>query len=60
MKKMWIRRIAAMMAVLLLLGTCGCGATDTDTETGKTGTKNSALDPKNPVTITVWNYYNGD
>lgn len=60
MKKMWNKKIAAVLAVLLLLSTCGCGAKETDTETGNSSKKDTALDPKNPVTVTVWNYYNGD
>lgn len=60
MKRLWIRRTAAVTAALLLLSACGCGAEASDTETGKGGMKDTALDAKNPVTVTVWNYYNGD
>lgn len=36
----------------LMVSMTGC-------QIGKTG-KETALDPKKPVTVTVWNYYNGD
>lgn len=40
-----------MLCAAMLLSVSGCG---------KAPEKASALDPKKPVTITVWNYYNGD
>lgn len=43
------RLIAAVcLCAALLCGSAACGA------------KRSALNPKSPVTVTVWNYYNGD
>ncbi|MEG2677506.1 MAG: extracellular solute-binding protein [Oscillospiraceae bacterium] len=45
MKKNYIKAIAAATAIMLIL--CGCGS-------GK-----NVLDKDNPVTITVWHYYNG-
>lgn len=44
---------AAAAAVVLALLLSGCGGKTAEQE------KKSALDPKNPVTITVWNYYTG-
>lgn len=53
--KRGIRAIGRLMACILcmamLLLLVGCGKTD-----GKT----TALNPNDPVTVTVWNYYNGD
>ena len=47
-----IKRICILLiCTLLLAGSVGCGGTK------KT---DSALNPKSPVTVTVWNYYNGD
>ena len=40
--------LALTLAVTFVVSASGCG-----------GTK-EVLDPKNPVTVTVWNYYNGD
>lgn len=48
-KRQGIRCCALLAAIMLLL--CGCGKGE--------GAKTVALDPKNPVEITVWNYYNG-
>ena len=39
------------LCAALMLPAFGCG---------KKGGQDTALDPKNPVTVTVWNYYNGD
>ena len=48
MKK--LHRICSIaLSLLLLLSAAGCGQS-----------KKSALDPKNPVTIDLWHYYNGD
>ena len=42
--------LLSLLCAILLLSQIGCGAQ-----------KNaSALDPKSPVTVTIWNYYNGD
>lgn len=46
------KRVAAAALALALLLT-GCGGTPAKEK------KKSALDPKKPVTITVWNYYTG-
>lgn len=48
------RTIAGILSLLLIATACGCGNT--------TSTKSfeNALDPENPTTVTVWNYYNGD
>ena len=44
------KSLAALLAVTLLLCLlCGCGDNSSQIK----------LDPKNPVTITVWHYYNG-
>lgn len=46
----WFKRACALMLCLMLaLVFSGCGQKETP-----------LLDPKNPVTVTVWNYYNGD
>lgn len=39
--------LALFLAVVLLIASCGCAGGD------------KVLDPKNPVTVTVWHYYNG-
>ena len=47
------RQIAVMsMALSLATALCGCGASGNETTTVK-------LDPDNPVSLTVWHYYNG-
>lgn len=46
---------AAAMAGLGLL--CGCGSSGGASSTG--AAKTVKLDPSNPVTVTVWHYYNG-
>ncbi|MDD3340569.1 MAG: extracellular solute-binding protein [Lachnospiraceae bacterium] len=46
-----LRLCAITLTGVTLLSTSGC------TSSKETA---SALDPKNPVTITIWNYYNGD
>lgn len=43
---------SVIMAAILAVSASGCGA--------KGGSASSELDPKNPVTVTIWNYYNGD
>ena len=45
------RTLLCLMAAAVLLSLAGCGAAAVPA---------SALDPKSPVTVTVWNYYNGD
>lgn len=46
------KRVTAIaLMITLLIGTAACGSKSDSA---------SALDPKNPVTVTVWNYYNGD
>ena len=42
--------LALALCALLALSVTGC----------QQGGVSSKLDPKNPVTVTVWNYYNGD
>lgn len=51
------RRIAAILAAAMLLAGAGCtsGQGETSGETAKT----VKLDPNNPVSITLWHYYNG-
>lgn len=51
MKKRLIAIILTALAAVSLLA--GCGAKDTDTDAGV------KLDPSNPVSLTVWHYYNG-
>lgn len=47
------RQIAVMsMALSLATALCGCGASGNETTKVK-------LDPDNPVSLTVWHYYNG-
>ena len=48
--------ICLLCAVMLLTAGCGAGAP----AVGSAPASASALDPKSPVTVTVWNYYNGD
>lgn len=45
--KIWKRITAACLTATMCLHVTGCG-------------EKSLLDPKNPVTIEVWTYYNGD
>ena len=45
------RWLAFIVCALMLPGLSGCGAKKDSA---------SALDPKSPVTVTVWNYYTGD
>lgn len=47
---LWLRAAACLMCLAMLLTAAGCSGSAADT----------ALDPKNPVTVTLWNYYNGD
>ncbi len=45
-----IKRFAAgILCAAIAVTAAGCGAKST-----------TALDPENPVTVTIWNYYNGD
>ncbi|MGM9605848.1 MAG: ABC transporter substrate-binding protein, partial [Faecousia sp.] len=46
------RRIASFLCAAVLAVTClgGCG---------KQESAKSLLDPKNPISISIWNYYNG-
>gem|GEM_PF-3195712 len=41
-----------MLALVLLFGLCSCGGEDV----APSGVR---LNPKNPITITIWHYYNG-
>lgn len=50
-KKISTKIISIMLVMLLLVSLTGCAGSQS---------KKSGLDPKNPVTITIWNYYNGD
>lgn len=52
----FLRTGALAMAMTLMLSLTGCSSSGGTT----TPSKSSELDPKNPVTVTVWNYYNGD
>lgn len=46
-KRTWVRKLCVgVLAAALTAGLSGCGA-------------KSPLDPKNPVSLTVWHYYNG-
>ena len=45
--------VAALLAVSITIVSAGCGS-------NKKSTNKSKLNPDKPVTITVWNYYNGD
>ncbi len=49
-----MKRQIAVMSMALSLATvlCGCGASGNETTKVK-------LDPDNPVSLTVWHYYNG-
>ena len=51
MKKKWITKLLA--GALMLSALTGCGSNG-----GKT-TTNVKLDPDNPVSLTIWHYYNG-
>lgn len=44
------KALVCLLCVTLALCLAGCGS----------GKKKSELNPKSPVTVTVWNYYNGD
>lgn len=48
--RIWNNIVGISLIVTLLFFTTACGIIG----------NRSALDPKNPVTVTVWNYYNGD
>lgn len=50
-KTAWTKRILACALCLIALTAAGCS---------QGNPAKSLLDPKNPVTITIWNYYNGD
>ena len=45
------KSLIALILCAMLLAALGCG---------KQGGSKTALDPKDPVTVTIWNYYNGD
>ncbi len=49
-RRVFKRAMACVLCAFMLL-TAGCAQKDQ---------QKSLLDPKNPVTVTVWNYYNGD
>lgn len=51
MKKSWIAKI--MTGALMLSVLAGCGSD------GKKTTDSVKLDPDNPVSLTIWHYYNG-
>lgn len=46
------RRIISFLCAAVLAAVCLSGC-------GKKGTTKSVLDPKNPTSISIWNYYNG-
>jgi multiple sugar transport system substrate-binding protein len=50
MKKRWKSKLAALLVLTMLTAVLA---------TGCSSEKKTALDPENPVTITVWNYYTG-
>ncbi|MDD2979751.1 MAG: extracellular solute-binding protein [Hespellia sp.] len=57
------KKLAALvLAGFMALGSVSCGATANNTSGSSAGsqTAKSPLDPDNPTTITIWNYYNGD
>lgn len=45
--------VACMLIMIMLFSFIGCGSSCDSSAA-------SALDPRSPVTVTVWNYYNGD
>lgn len=49
------RFLAAVLAAVLLAGMVGCGQ-----GTAQSGADKQGLDPKNPVTLTLWHYYIGE
>ena len=51
MKKSWIAKL--MTGALMLSVLAGCGSD------GKKSTGSVKLDPDNPVSLTIWHYYNG-
>ena len=51
MQKCLTRILTVLCLCALLLS--GCGAQETPSNS-------SPLDPENPVTVTLWNYYSGD
>ena len=50
-KGLTLRILLFIMCAALMLATAGCTPKDN---------KAALLDPNNPVTVTIWNYYNGD
>ncbi|SHJ79058.1 extracellular solute-binding protein [Hespellia stercorisuis] len=56
--KKYNRLVAAVLAGILTIGCMACAGKTTGS-TGETQGK-SPLDPKDPTTIRIWNYYNGD
>lgn len=49
MKRKWIAGLLAAMCMVTAFAGCGKG----------NGTENVKLDPDNPVSLTIWHYYNG-
>lgn len=49
---------AAVMSVCVF-GGCGSNTGKSDSENKTKENNNAVLDPKDPVTVTVWHYYNG-
>lgn len=46
--------LAGVLALsVIVAGTAGCGKSSGDSK------KDAKLDPDNPVSLTVWHYYNG-
>ena len=54
-KKLLVSMLAAAIVASALTG---CGITDSN-HTEKSSAKTVKLDPENPVSLTVWHYYNG-
>ena len=54
-KKLLVSMLAAAVAASALTG---CGIADSN-HTEKSSAKTVKLDPENPVSLTVWHYYNG-
>ena len=54
-KKLLVSMLAAAIVASALTG---CGITDSN-HTEKSSAKTVKLDPEDPVSLTVWHYYNG-
>lgn len=57
MNRYFKRVCSGVLSLAMVMTVCGCGKS---TKSKTDDTLTNALDPENPTTITIWNYYNGD